>query len=942
MSHNQYATLDNFLESCKYIKNENKCTHTRIGSSKYGIYGGSYSIPEEKMEEFYSLYIKKVFGGSPKMEYLTEIQDRKNGGPILVDFDFRHEKHVTERQFDEDTISSIVDHYVEKLQELIKIKDEIKFPIYIFIKDELNVNDDVINKDGIHMVIGLHMDHITQQMLRNLVKKNIYDEIFGDLKLNNSIDDILDEGITKGQTGWQMYGSRKPGYGAYKIKNKFMITIKNLSNSSDELDDGIQIDEILDLDFDMCDFIPVISAKNKNFEKVESDDKFKEEYAKYEKYKKKKNIKLNKCAKSNDIVENDMLEGIENVCNNLSLMIVDEKSLDLVINNYILNADITEYHLKEIHHYAMLLNESFYIPYKQWIAVGMALHHEGKYLFYTWVKFSQKSENFKFENVSEMWALWKNMRMSNDDGQCYTERSIKYWAKECDSDEFLKIKNDTTTQYLENTLLGQTDNDIALLTKHLFRGRFKCVAIKGNIWYEFKNHRWMETDSGTELKRKLSTVVSKLYMRENMKVLNKIRNTENMPQDEQERLTKIGNIYNGLSMKVRNNTPKTKIMNECKEVFYQKGFENRLDVNPYLICFKNGVFDFDTKEFRDGVPEDYISKCTGIDYVIIDKDNKEHVQIIDEINVFMEQLFPDKELRRYMWEHAASSMIGTTDNQTFNIYNGAQGSNGKSIFVTFMGYILGEYKGTVPISLITQKRCKVGQSSSEVAQLRGIRYACMNEPSKGDAINEGIMKEITGGDPIQGRELYKQTVTFTPQFKLVACTNSLFKIESMDGGTWRRIRVVEFESRFIQNPSDDPQDNEFKIDKKIPKKLKKWAPIFASMLVDIACRTNGNVKDCEMVLKARDAYQMKQDYLSKFYNEKIIEATKSDKISKTAIQEEFKNWYEMEYGIRAPGMQDLEDFLNKKCGKYKRQGWWGYKIKYESYNDSDVETDDES
>ena len=265
-----------------------------------------------------------------------------------------------------------------------------------------------------------------------------------------------------------------------------------------------------------------------------------------------------------------------------------------------------------------------------------------------------------------------------------------------------------------------------------------------------------------------------------------------------------------------------------------------------------------------------------------------------------------------------------------------------SVFVTFMGYVLGEYKGTVPTSLITEKRMKIGQSSSEVAQLRGVRYACMNEPSKGDKINEGVMKEITGGDPIQGRELYKSTVTFTPQFKLVACTNSLFKIESMDGGTWRRIRVVEFESRFVQDPSTDPSDNEFKIDKKIPKKLKKWAPIFASMLIDIACKTNGNVRDCEMVLKARDAYQMKQDYLSKFFNEKIIEATKTDKISKTALQEEFKQWYEMEYGVRAPGMQDLEDMMNRKCGRYKRQGWWGYKIKYEDYNDSDVETDDES
>ena len=48
----------------------------------------------------------------------------------------------------------------------------------------------------------------------------------------------------------------------------------------------------------------------------------------------------------------------------------------------------------------------------------------------------------------------------------------------------------------------------------------------------------------------------------------------------------------------------------------------------------------------------------------------------------------------------------------------------------------------------------------------GVRYAVMQEPSKGEKINEGIMKEITGGDPIQGRALFKEAVTFIPQFKL--------------------------------------------------------------------------------------------------------------------------------------------------------------------------------
>ena len=136
----------------------------------------------------------------------------------------------------------------------------------------------------------------------------------------------------------------------------------------------------------------------------------------------------------------------------------------------------------------------------------------------------------------------------------------------------------------------------------------------------------------------------------------------------------------------------------------------------------------------------------------------------------MRQLFPIDDLRRYMWDHLASCLIGKNENQTFNIYNGV-GRNGKSALVTLMYKILGDYTGNVPITLLTQKRGLIGGTSSEVVNLRGTRYAVMQESTKGDQINEGVMKELTGGDKITARGLYKDAVTFIPQFKPVSYTH---------------------------------------------------------------------------------------------------------------------------------------------------------------------------
>jgi putative DNA primase/helicase len=128
-----------------------------------------------------------------------------------------------------------------------------------------------------------------------------------------------------------------------------------------------------------------------------------------------------------------------------------------------------------------------------------------------------------------------------------------------------------------------------------------------------------------------------------------------------------------------------------------------------------------------------------------------------------------------------------------------------------MSVTLGEYKAVVPISLITSKRASIGGTSSEIAQLVGIRYAVMQEPSKGMRLEEGPMKEITGGDPIQGRALFKDSVTFIPQFKLVVCTNVLFDINTNDDGPWRRIRICDFMSKF----NEAPYENEDKFQKLI-------------------------------------------------------------------------------------------------------------------------------
>jgi P4 family phage/plasmid primase-like protien len=311
----------------------------------------------------------------------------------------------------------------------------------------------------------------------------------------------------------------------------------------------------------------------------------------------------------------------------------------------------------------------------------------------------------------------------------------------------------------------------------------------------------------------------------------------------------------------------------------------------------------------------------------------------------MYKLFPPEELRKYMWEHLASTLIGTSMNQTFNIYVGG-GSNGKSVLMDLMKMALGEYKENVPLSIITEKRTKIGGLAPEIVKLKGARYAVMQEPQKGEKINEGIMKELTSGlDPIQARAPYMQNaITFIPQFKLVLCSNNFPEIKSQDHGTWRRIRVVPFLSLFTKNPVEGDPDKpyQFMIVEDINEKFNEWKEVWMSMLVEKAFETNGLVNDCDIVIQSSNSYRESQDYIAEFIAYKVL-VDPAGTITKTELTSEYTLWYQGTYGRGGPNIKDVQAYMDKKFGKFdKHKCWKGVKINYEKetgISEEDMEED---
>ena len=947
-----YNNLSEFLKNHKAGEkgSETERTHTRIGSKELNVFGGSYHISGDDLNEFYKLYYQAVVV-ERKKEYLTEIQI--NEGPILVDFDFRYDStDVKTRQHTPEHIQDMIHMYLEELKHLFSFTDDTPFDIYIMEKPNVNIlQDKPITKDGIHMIIGIKSDHTIQMMLRDRIVKKI-NECWGDLPLKNESDgdlweNVIDRTISSGHTGWQLFGSQKPGHEAYKLTHHMTVTYNTSENDFD-----FDVKNVTKFDFKK-DFVK-LTARNPNNPSFELTESTKEEYEKFKEEESKKMKKSNSKSKKlnllniDDIIDENTIDGPTSLSS-----IKNQQELDYVIDKLFSSLKVSEYHLKELHEYTQILPGKYYEPGSHFWnrQVAFALKHTDDRLFVSWVKLRSKASDFSYSTIPELYNSWKYHFNNRPDG--VTRRSIIYWAKQDAFEAYEKVKKTTLDYYIEESLSSESDYDLAMVLYQMFKDKYVCSSIIHKTWYVFKNHRW-ELDKGESLRLAISRDMYNVYQDKVNSILGQMHNkqdnynhlttslpNEDMVSEHHDKLARKGKKISQLSStKLKFATGKNNIIREAMAIFYDPDFIKSMDANKYLMCFTNGVVDFKNKIFRPGYPQDYITKCTNIAYIPYDKLTKNELQVSNDILDFMEKLFPLEGLNRYMWDHLASVLIGAKKEQVFNIYCGS-GSNGKSILTDLMERTLGDYKGTVPITLVTEKRNNIGGVSPEVLQLKGVRYAVMQEPSKDQVINEGILKELTGGDPIQARALYSDSEIFEPQFSLVVCTNSLFEFKSNDDGTWRRVMKVDFLSKFYSEGEvfTDETKYLFPKDKSLKEKLPNWAVVFASMLVARAFETEGEVALCDIVTESSRNYRQAQDVISGFINEKIVKDDGSDPnykgVGQQTINEEFKQWFQGIYGNRKPPkLTELTDAINKKFGQRNKNNKWA-KIRILQENDDD-------
>ena len=261
--------------------------------------------------------------------------------------------------------------------------------------------------------------------------------------------------------------------------------------------------------------------------------------------------------------------------------------------------------------------------------------------------------------------------------------------------------------------------------------------------------------------------------------------------------------------------------------------------------------------------------------------------------------------------------------------------------MNLMTQAMGDYATKASVTMLTQGRGKTGSANPDLVRLKGRRFATMSEPDEGAAINTGYMKELASSERVVGRDLYagsKQMVEFDMQTRFNFSCNDKPVINTQDGGTWRRLVVIDFPTKFVTNPK---LPNEKPMDESIQHKVvsDEWATCFLSYLVHLYREGNGHRKltPPAKVMAYTSDYKDDNDAIAKFIREfvhplemidGVLGGVQPEPVTKVALTMKFQEWKRANDLMFAKGAtaKDLEKRLAATYGAYPRSGWTSFRF----------------
>ncbi len=254
--------------------------------------------------------------------------------------------------------------------------------------------------------------------------------------------------------------------------------------------------------------------------------------------------------------------------------------------------------------------------------------------------------------------------------------------------------------------------------------------------------------------------------------------------------TEVGDAKEQAAMKIATAQTVAAIERLARADRHHAATVEQWDADPWLLNTPGGTVDLRTGELHRHQSGQYLTKITGAS---------------PGIDCPLWRCFLDRvtdsnyELQAFLQRAIGYCLTGSTrEHALFFLYG--TGANGKSVFLSTISVLLGDYAKTASTSSFTANTTE--QHPTDLAGLRGARFVTAIETEDGARWAESKIKSLTGGDKIAARFMRCDFFEFFPEFKLVIAGNHKPGLRSVDEAIRRRLHFVPFTVTIPQDERD--------------------------------------------------------------------------------------------------------------------------------------------
>lgn len=538
-----------------------------------------------------------------------------------------------------------------------------------------------------------------------------------------------------------------------------------------------------------------------------------------------KNIKLDELPDINEDFYNDLLKYKPSIKNDIpqgpeepkeepkekKVKKIKNKDFDYKDDNNI----IEEINEEMIISLLSILSNNRASEYNDWFKIGQILYNINSDFLDIFDNFSKRSGNlYNKREVNLKWNEYFKNSNSNKENKA-TMATIIYMAKEDNINEFkkwfnmYKKKNIEFDEYYYNSSCYPNIDKSQLILNYIiyelkgiikdhdyariFKILYDCFIYSNENLYYFNKIIWKKQ---SKINGDLIKYVSiNLFKYLNETIENEITKNKLMDKYNQEKINYLLSIKEQLN-NLKDNSKRKGILTsilveiENNNIIFDSYY-------PNYIAFNNCIFDLKNKEFIEPKPEYYMSMSTGYNYNFytnsIDR-TKEETRKKEILNL-LEKIFPNKEIRDY-YLMLLSQGLGGNLIELFIICTGS-GGNGKSLLHEFFKSMMGEYAYSLPNQVLSQTLQNTGGPNPVLANMHLKRFILASEPDADKRLKSSTIKELTGNTEYNARTCHETNTNKLLAMTLFLECNDKPLVDKVDGGLARRLRIINFNSKFI-------------------------------------------------------------------------------------------------------------------------------------------------